>query len=90
MKHSFFLRFLVPKSFANYAYNYFVDNEEYLYYDPHAVGKLVALFRDIPGFSANKKTIKPTTFYSSSPISIFQETDSILGVINFSRRGNFE
>jgi hypothetical protein len=76
----------VPLSYGQRVFEKLIKNKEYIKRSPHARAMLVRLHTEIPGLK--RKIALPSWLNppDTEIISYFQETDSILGVVNFSRR----
>jgi hypothetical protein len=80
------IAWLAPKSLAVRAFRKLFQAKSYLRHSLASKAKAVRLYHEIPGM---KKLISLPTWLHldiTELISPFQETDSILGVINFTRR----
>lgn len=77
---------LFPLCLGIRAFQQLMEAREYLLKNPHAKAKLIRLYDEIPNIRG--RTLLPSWIKSTEVevISHFRETDSILGVVNFSRR----
>ena len=77
---------LFPLWLSIRAFQRLTQAREYLSRNPHSMAKLIRLYDEIPRLKG-KVTLPPWIKPAEVEIATyFQETDSILGVINFSRR----
>jgi hypothetical protein len=77
---------LLPLCLGVRAFRRLMQAQEYLLKKPHAKAKVIRLYDEIPNIKGRMSLplwIKPAEV---EIISYFQETDSILGVVNFLRR----
>lgn len=77
---------LLPLCLGIRAFRRLMQAQEYLLKNPHAKAKVIRLYDEIPNIKGRMPLplwIKPAEV---EIISYFQETDSILGVVNFLRR----
>lgn len=80
------IRWVFPHKLAFHAFNELCTAREYISREPHARAKIIRLHSEIELLRDN--TVLPDWVipYSASLATTFSETDSLFGVINFSRR----
>lgn len=77
---------LMPIAIAAQNFKFLIDHPNYLFVKPHSIGKLANLIIEIKSLDKLVNIPQWPMLQSSNTVSIFQETDSVLGVINFTRK----